>query len=350
MEEKNKEINELKDKLKKSQTPKKTKKDKSISKDSSPAKSDKQSRPKSTEKDQIKLDLDESKDDDLNRRDNRFDDSYERPSKEVIVQKGIDTHEVVKLIKTVVESTQKGIPLETTALGATGAESQILPKELIEDLIKHQQDKVNFVGSQGGTTILNSKELNRRDKINLIKLDEGKDSLEKELSDPSKACEMVIRFDSFITLDDNDQCKRIPDSVFMTYKFFTFPETNTTPCNLVIEDEKSEFKEADSDDERVQKRSIKPNKQYKLMRETPDNTEMNYDDRTTCRAEFKVDPSTSRIRNENLTLITYLRERVLSVDIFDSYSQLHIGVAKVPLFNLLRQGKELHSQGLECDV
>lgn len=51
-----------------------------------------------------------------------------------------------------------------------------------------------------------------------------------------------------------------------------------------------------------------------------------------------------------MTLIRYLKERVLTVDIFDANSHMHVGTAKIPLFNLLRQGKELHASGQECDV
>lgn len=51
---------------------------------------------------------------------------------------------------------------------------------------------------------------------------------------------------------------------------------------------------------------------------------------------FEVDPSISRIKDENVKLASYLRERFLTVDIFDGESLFLYGTCKIPLFELMR--------------
>lgn len=66
----------------------------------------------------------------------------------------------------------------------------------------------------------------------------------------------------------------------MTFKFFTFPETNTTSCKLIFDGELSHpaAEELSDEDEKLETEKIKANHRYTLERETPDNTEMNQDD------------------------------------------------------------------------
>lgn len=45
----------------------------------------------------------------------------------------------------------------------------------------------------------------------------------------------------------------------------------------------------------------------------------------------------SKIKNENVTLANYLKDRLLSIDIYDSESKFLFATAKVPLWELLRQ-------------
>ena len=37
-----------------------------------------------------------------------------------------------------------------------------------------------------------------------------------------------------------------------------------------------------------------------------------------CSAIFEIDPSTSKIENENLKLANYMRDRYLNIDIYDA--------------------------------
>ncbi|CAI2360854.1 unnamed protein product [Moneuplotes crassus] len=272
--------------------------------------------------------------------------------KRTVIKSGMDSDEVMKLIKTVVESTNAGIPLETQTLGRTGAIPQDLSNEFLKDLETIQKDKINFIGAKGGHSVMNSTALTKRDKrilanLGLSKglmdedLDEflaGEPSLEKELSDPNTACKVYLKFVVFRPIDNEQISRKIPPKFNLTFKFFTFPESNSTELKLI-----------ENEDERdVEK--VQPDKTYGIVRIHYDENQADMEDRKACRFEFKVDPSLSGIKDENITLVKYLKERVLSVDLFDSNSKIHFGTAKLPLTNLLRQGKELHSSGQECDV
>jgi hypothetical protein len=51
---------------------------------------------------------------------------------------------------------------------------------------------------------------------------------------------------------------------------------------------------------------------------------------------FSVDPSISRVKDENMRLANYLYDRFLTVDVFDAESLFLYGTCKIPMFELLR--------------
>jgi len=51
---------------------------------------------------------------------------------------------------------------------------------------------------------------------------------------------------------------------------------------------------------------------------------------------FDIDPSESKIMNEHIKLAEYLKERFLTIDIFDVKTKFFYGSCKIPLFELLR--------------
>ena len=65
---------------------------------------------------------------------------------------------------------------------------------------------------------------------------------------------------------------------------------------------------------------------------------------------FEIDPSVSRIKEENVMLAEYLRERFLTVDVFDGESLFLYGTCKIPLFELLRQGRPSVVRAKECEM
>jgi hypothetical protein len=65
---------------------------------------------------------------------------------------------------------------------------------------------------------------------------------------------------------------------------------------------------------------------------------------------FEIDPSISRIRDENVKLSEYLKDRFLTVDVFDGDSLFLYGTCKIPLFELLRQGRSSVVRAKECEM
>jgi hypothetical protein len=65
---------------------------------------------------------------------------------------------------------------------------------------------------------------------------------------------------------------------------------------------------------------------------------------------FEIDPSLSRIKDENVKLAQYLRERFLTVDVFDGDSLFLYGTCKIALFELLRQGRSIVVRAKECEM
>jgi hypothetical protein len=52
---------------------------------------------------------------------------------------------------------------------------------------------------------------------------------------------------------------------------------------------------------------------------------------------FEIDPSLSFIKDENIYLANYLKDKFLSIDIYDADTRFQFGSCKLPLFELLRQ-------------
>jgi hypothetical protein len=65
---------------------------------------------------------------------------------------------------------------------------------------------------------------------------------------------------------------------------------------------------------------------------------------------FSVDPSISHIEDENVKLSAYMFDRFLTVDVFDADSLFLYGTCKLPLFELLRQGRGSVVRAKECEM
>ena len=65
---------------------------------------------------------------------------------------------------------------------------------------------------------------------------------------------------------------------------------------------------------------------------------------------FNIDPSISKIDNENVRLCEYLYDRFLTVDVFDAESLFLYGTCKLPLFELLRQARGSVVRAKECEM
>jgi hypothetical protein len=51
---------------------------------------------------------------------------------------------------------------------------------------------------------------------------------------------------------------------------------------------------------------------------------------------YEIDGSVSKIEDEHLKFAKYLKERFLTIDIFDAQNRFYFGSCKIPLFEMLR--------------
>ena len=65
---------------------------------------------------------------------------------------------------------------------------------------------------------------------------------------------------------------------------------------------------------------------------------------------YDIDPSISKIENENEKLALYMKERYLNVDIYDAETKFLFGCCKIPLFELLRQQRTNVVRAKECEA
>jgi hypothetical protein len=75
--------------------------------------------------------------------------------------------------------------------------------------------------------------------------------------------------------------------------------------------------------------------QYKLELLNRNKNEISEDEGWIYKTAFKIDPSTSLIKDENLEFAQYLKNRIMTIEIFDADSLLHFGTVKVPLYKIL---------------
>ncbi len=65
---------------------------------------------------------------------------------------------------------------------------------------------------------------------------------------------------------------------------------------------------------------------------------------------FEIDPSTSFIKDENIHLANYLRDKFLTIDLYDADTRFQFAACKLPLFELLRQQKAEVIRAKECEI
>lgn len=65
---------------------------------------------------------------------------------------------------------------------------------------------------------------------------------------------------------------------------------------------------------------------------------------------FDIDPSVSKIKDEHVKLAKYLKERYLTIDIFDAEKKFYYGSCKIPLFELARQQRPQVVVAKECEI
>ena len=68
----------------------------------------------------------------------------------------------------------------------------------------------------------------------------------------------------------------------------------------------------------------------------------------TCR--YTIDPSVSRIPDEHARLAWYLKDRYLTIDIYDAATRFFFGSCKIPLYEMLRRGEQVRVRPKDCEI
>jgi len=204
---------------------------------------------------------------------------------------------------------------------------------------------------QGVMNLLSVVDLPYEDRVELMKIGygdilrnptvaiQGQDSqkdqldLQVEATDPLQACTIAFKFVVMKT-SVHASSATLPKRVYFQMRFFSFPEVHTDSVSLY----------EPGFDRRLQK--IAPGRKYYLNKERisdfghfrgerePSDP---LSDANILSVLFEVDPSCSKIDDEHLKLAEYMKDRYLTVDIFDADTKFLFAVAKLPLFELLRQ-------------
>lgn len=193
------------------------------------------------------------------------------------------------------------------------------------------------------------RELTRQDKVSLLRVGVGRNLLDPEtearliaseprldleLHDPYKASTITFKFVAVKTPFQFPNGLAYPSKVYFTFKFFTFTAVHSETCTLRVAGDGAH----DSHDNG----HIKLGTQYLLSKQA--DASLGGVGGGLNRI-FDVDPSLE-IRDEeeggndeHMQLAKYLKERILTIDIWNGDSLMHFGTCKVPLNAFMRQGE-----------
>jgi hypothetical protein len=129
-------------------------------------------------------------------------------------------------------------------------------------------------------------------------------------------------------------------------RFFTFPEITTEPVSLVKPGTSNTAHEVVANEPYYLAKDKFMDHHGRVSRERTDTLS----DPNMCSVTFEIDPSTSKIEDENIELARYMKERYLNIDIYDADTKFLYGETKLPLYELLRQRKTDVVRAKECDA
>lgn len=171
--------------------------------------------------------------------------------------------------------------------------------------------------------------------------------IRKEIGTNFKATNFVIQFlairpshfavaEGSIKVIETSQDKFIlPKHVYFTFNFFDFSNYKTDSISL-------EKADGGSTEDFVA-HSIP----YYLVKETYSRTGTGPREPV---YKYEIDPSLEHQSNQHLEFAKYLYSKSLHIDIWDADSLLQFGAVKVPLHDLLRQGKDITTMSKEFDI
>ena len=152
--------------------------------------------------------------------------------------------------------------------------------------------------------------------------------LDLELDDPLKASTLTFKFVAIKT--PLAPSVPVPSKLYFTFKFYTFHTVHSETVAL-----KSDGQQ------------LKPATQYFLHKLT-DQSAID----STLTFTFDVDPSmfTDDTPDDYMNLARYLKERILTVDVWNGESLMHYGTCKVPMAAFMRQSAPSKVVAQEYDM
>ena len=182
-------------------------------------------------------------------------------------------------------------------------------------------------------------------------------SLDIEAADTLKASTLTFKFLCF-KAPYTSSLEAVPRKMYFQFKFFTFPSIITDKVSIKSTESASPeilaghtyylSKENPGYTHSLTTTGIQTNSASLQKQAAKENSTMN--DPNLLSVIFELDPSLSKIKDENLMLSEYLRERFLTVDIFDGESLFLYGTCKIPLYELMRQGRGSVVRAKECEL
>eukprot|EP00347_Sterkiella_histriomuscorum_P000155 403376962 len=244
---------------------------------------------------------------------------------------------------------------------------KMIQQQRFDDLLA---PKAPYVG-MGMVNLLKTTDLPIHDQVNFIKngygellqhptaqilstsIQQNQLSLQNELADPLKASTVTFKFLCYkAPVSPQDY---LPSKLFFQFKFFTFPSLQTDKVKIVCDEHQDgSYKLGQvfylSKEHPGVSRALTTNL---MQQQAATNKLMQTDTRhdpNLLAITFEIDPSLSRIKDENVKLSHYLKERFLTVDVFDGDTLFLYGTCKIPLYELMRQGKQTIVRAKECEM
>lgn len=169
--------------------------------------------------------------------------------------------------------------------------------------------------------------------------------MQYETEDPQyKANEFTVTFSGYRTPQVGIDPSVLPKRFRFKFRFFTFDEETTDQLALV------------SDGNISGKPKVERNTPYFLQR-----VDANSDPtvevlpskdlrENIASCKFLIDPSKSRIKDEYARLARYLKDRYLTIDVYDAVSHFFFGSCKIPLYELIRGREQVRVRPKDCEI
>ena len=124
----------------------------------------------------------------------------------------------------------------------------------------------------------------------------------------------------------------LPSKFYFRMRFFTFSEVITDMKSLELDEDEASKPFISQPDE--------PNKIFFLKNENRARLDsfkqLKMYKRELVNINFKIDPSQSQIADEHIRLAQYLKERRLTIEVFNGDTHFYYGSCQVPLYELCR--------------